>query len=52
HKEMDDRTSLKDMGKIIENWKKEMEDLKGKEQQLNKEYEIIRLCREEIAKLL
>ncbi|CAG8532640.1 5986_t:CDS:1, partial [Cetraspora pellucida] len=39
HKEIDDRTSLKDMEKIIENWRKEVEDLKEKEQQLNKEYE-------------
>ncbi|CAG8727873.1 1770_t:CDS:1 [Racocetra fulgida] len=52
HREIDGRSSLRDMEKTINKWRDELEDLKGKELQLNIEYEKIGWCKEEIAKLL
>ncbi|RIB05203.1 hypothetical protein C2G38_2253954 [Gigaspora rosea] len=51
HNEVEGRTSLKDMEKTIENWRKDFEVLKKREQLLNTLYEKINWCKEEMIKL-
>ncbi|CAG8465946.1 4703_t:CDS:2 [Acaulospora colombiana] len=51
HKEVESRTSLVDMEKVIKNWGEELEALRGKEKLLYDEYEKIKWCKEEMAKL-
>ncbi|CAG8454961.1 4125_t:CDS:1 [Acaulospora morrowiae] len=51
-KEVDQRASLSDMENTINNWKEELETLKEKKQLLEKEYQNVVLCKEEMAKIL
>ncbi|KAF0509722.1 GTPase imap family member 7-like [Gigaspora margarita] len=51
HSEVENRTSLKDMEKTIENWRKDFEVLKKREQLLNTLNEKIVWCKEEMLKL-
>ena len=51
HKEVESHDSLNDMETTIENLRKELKVLEEKQQLLNKLYEKINQCKEEIAKL-
>ncbi|CAG8777553.1 28265_t:CDS:2, partial [Gigaspora margarita] len=51
HSEVENRTSLKDMEKTIENWRKDFEVLKKREQLLNTLNEKVVWCKEEMLKL-
>ncbi|CAG8700991.1 14471_t:CDS:1, partial [Funneliformis caledonium] len=49
--EIESRTSLDDMDKIIKSWREELTVLKKRELLLNEEYKKVRWCKEELAKL-
>ncbi|CAG8681121.1 4871_t:CDS:1 [Funneliformis caledonium] len=50
-KEIENRTSLDDMDKVIKSWREELTVLKERELLLNEEYKKVRWCKEELSKL-